>query len=134
MTSSSDTVDSRIKPFHQFADSFFTAVRTGDTTYLKAHILFPIRNSSFSLLDESLENVEDITPAMFFKRLHHLFPSGYLKEIRARGDYRVATHGGKTFYWIELYHHDGGVDSNVNWHFKLLNGHFYFVTYTAEAG
>jgi hypothetical protein len=123
-----------LEAFKAFSDSFFTAVKKGDTIFLKAHILFPIKNSTFSVFDQSLENVDAITEKMLFKRLHKLFPADYLKEIRTGGDYKISTHRGKTEYSITLYHHQGGVDSNANWFFVNKNGVFYFTLFYSEAG
>lgn len=132
---SRDSVDPRLSPFKAFSDSFFTAIKKKDTVFLKAHIVFPIRHSTFSYFDRSLEDVDSITASMLFKRLQKLFPADYLKEITLRkGDYEVKTRKGKTEYWVTLYHHQGGVDSNANWFFINKDGVFYFTTFYSEAG
>jgi hypothetical protein len=131
-----DTSDPRIKEFKVFAAKFFTAVKNADTTFLKAHIIFPIVNSSFNVLDGSLDHVKKITASIFFRRLRKLFPDDYMRDIRKSGTYTLYKdkNDGEINYVVSLYYDRGGVDANANWFFIKKDDQFYFNDFTAEAG
>jgi hypothetical protein len=106
-------------------------VKKGDTTFLKAHTIFPIKNSSFDVFDWSLHGI-NINSVSFFKKLHKLFPADYIADIKKIGKYIFIPRSNE--YFIVCYYTTGGVDSNVKWFFLKKNGEFYFKTYAAEAG
>lgn len=126
--------DPRAAGFKAFADSFFAAVKKDDTVFLKAHVLFPIRNSTFSFFDDSLQYDGVVTASHFFKHLKQLFPADLMQEIRKKGEYVVWTHEGKTEYSVEIFDHVGGIDSNAKWFFVKRGGTYYFKTFASEMG
>lgn len=126
-----DSPDKRLSDFRAFASKYFYRVKKEDTAFLKAHTIFPIRNSFFDALDWSLHGV-NITAGIFFKRLRKLFPADLMSDIKKIGEYYVTPKGEE--YSIECSHNTGGIDSNVTWVFLKRNGQFYFKTYLAEAG
>jgi hypothetical protein len=129
-----DTSAEKLKGFRQFSDKFFAAVKRNDTGFLRAHAVFPITNSSFSIFDASLMN-KKIYAETFFSKMKKLFPDDVVKKIKKDGHfaYRVIKDN-PTRYIIKLYFHEGDVDSNYTWYFNEKGGVFYFLNFKAEAG
>ena len=73
-----------IRKFKQFSKDFFLAVNSRDTGYLRKHVIFPIRNSTFALFDPNLLN-KKIDAPIFFKELGKLFPKDLVKRINEEG-------------------------------------------------
>jgi len=123
------------REFKEFTKKFFVAIKANDTIFLREHIVFPIPNSSFSELDEGVAKMKSINSHILFRRLHKLFPDDLIKDILARGKYRVIKHGNiETKYMITVYNNTGDVESNLNWFFVKRKGEYFFINYTAEAG
>jgi hypothetical protein len=126
---------SELKEFKSFANRFFAAVKTKDTVFLKAHIVFPITHSSFLFYDHELNENTKIDARLLFKKLHKLFPDDLISKIAKKAEFGIFDHKGTSReYRIEIMFNDGGVDSNVNWFFIKKQNVFYFTTFTAEAG
>jgi hypothetical protein len=132
-TEQADTA-SELDEFKAFSTRFFSAVKAGDTAFLKKHIVFPITQSDFSTFDRSLEKLKSINEKILFKKLHRLFPDDYVSKMNG-AKYSIIAHKGiEKEYRIKMVFDNGEVESNMNWFFVKRKGQFYFTTFTAEAG
>jgi hypothetical protein len=129
-----DTSSSNIKTFKVFSKKFFSAVAASDTNFLKAHVIFPISNSSFYIFDLKLLH-KKIDSKIFFRNLKKLFPDSLVRQINKEGDFSCdKSDKGIWTYVIELSDSEHGIDENISWIFVQENGIFYFCNFKSEAG
>ena len=129
-----DTSNAKLREFKVFTKNFFSAVKSSDTAFLKAHVIFPISNSSFYIFDKSLLH-KKIDSKTLFKRLDKLFPVDLVKKIDKEGKfaYLVSKNALKKFV-IDIYDTSGEIEGNYTWVFVQKNNNFYFVNFRSEAG
>src|SRR5258705_13998941 len=60
-----DTSNVEIKKFKTFSNRFFNAIKSNDTVFLIAHVIFPITNSSFTDMDSTLRKNKKIDRKYF---------------------------------------------------------------------
>ena len=131
-----DADSNSLKSFKLFSKKFFDAIKKNDTAFLKQHMIFPIKNSSFSIFDHSLDN-RIIESTIILRQLHKFFPDDLLQQvITNKAAFSIAEHpDSQTRYIITLYDEDdGGVESNYTWIFIKQHNDFYFVNFQSEAG
>lgn len=120
--------------FKKFVDTFFVSIKKGDTIYLKKHIVFPISNSSFPILVESLNKYKSINSNTLFRNLKKLFPNDIIDKIPT-GEYAISEHQGfETKYIVAIYESSQEIESNYSWLFVFRHGIFYFTNFFIEAG
>jgi hypothetical protein len=83
-----DTTAAKLKPFRSFIDSFFAAIGASDTTFLKAHIKFPIRNSSFYVFDDDASG-KIISSKFFFAHIKKLFPISVMRRVKREAQFFI---------------------------------------------
>lgn len=129
-----DTSSAKLKDFKIFSKKFFSAARSSDTAFLKAHVIFPISNSSFYIFDESLLH-KKLDSKMFFRRLNKLFPADLIKRIDKEGKFSYSiTKGAPKTFIIIIYNITDGIEGNESWIFLQKNNDFYFLNFMSEAG
>jgi hypothetical protein len=128
-----DSSSSKTKEFKTFSKIFFDAIKTSDSVFLKAHIIFPIINSSLCDLDGKLKENKHIDEKYFFKNLRRLFPLHFLRKIDQGGVFLVSKSNIHKKFIIKVYD-NSGVETNFSWIFTEKNGKYYFVNFLAEAG
>jgi hypothetical protein len=128
-----DTSAEKLRSFRHFSDSFFSAVGSNDTGFIKAHVIFPITRSSFYIFDSNLFD-KKIYSRLFLTKLNVLFPNALIKRIKKEGMFFCSTKNKPKTYQIELAENSGGIEANYNWFFIQKEGHFFFVNFKSEAG
>jgi hypothetical protein len=119
--------------FRVFSKEFFQAIKSGDTVFLKAHIIFPIYNSTFADLDTSLRGSRIVNQQHFFKHLKILFPNDLIKRIGKEGQYDIFSHENKRTYAVSLYLKDN-LEYDFVWTFIEKRNEFYFIRFRGEPG
>jgi hypothetical protein len=120
--------------FKVFTKEFFHATESGDTTFLKAHIIFPIYNSTFANLDASLIGSSIVNQKHLFKHLKILFPSDLIKRIDKEGIIEISDpNSGRKEYAISLYLNDN-IEYDFVWSFIKKRNVFYFIRFKGEPG
>ncbi len=129
-----DTSSAKLKSFKLFSKHFFTAIKAHDSSFLKAHIIFPIANSYFYIFEKNLLH-KKIDSRIFFGGLNKLFPTDLIKRIDKEGKFAFSvTKGAPRNFIIEIYDTTGEIEGNYTWIFTQKGDDFYFVTFRAEAG
>ena len=129
-----DIAAEKLKNFRRFSEQFFSAVDRNDTDFLKAHVTFPIVNSSFYVFDNNISS-KSVGSHLFFMKLKVFFPRDIIKRIKKEGFFACSTLKNKPkTYVIELSENSGGIEGNFTWFFTQKEGKFFFVTFKSEAG
>jgi hypothetical protein len=129
-----DTSSAKLKSFKLFSKHFFTAIKAHDSSFLKAHIIFPIANSSFYIFEKNLLH-KTIDSRIFFSGLNKLFPTDLIKRMDKEGKFAFSvTKGAPKNFTIEIYDTTGKIEGNYTWIFTQKGDDFYFETFRAEAG
>jgi hypothetical protein len=120
--------------FRAFSKEFFQAIKSGDTIFLKTHVIFPIYNSTFADLDTSLRGKTIVNRQHFFNHLKILFPDDLIKRINKEGKIEIsAPKNEQKEYAISLYL-NGDVEFVFVWSFIERRNEFYFIRFRGEPG
>jgi hypothetical protein len=129
-----DTSAAKLKKFRAFSERFFNAIRSNDTTFLKAHVLFPIVNSSFTNMDSTIKESRGVNRQYFLSHIQKLFPNELISRIDKEGEFDIsAPKKGQTEYSISLYD-KGEIEYDFTWSFIEKHDRFFFIRFRAEPG
>ncbi len=126
--------DKELLAFRKFADSFFLAVKKSDTIFLKKHILFPIKNSSFGNFNSKIKDNTKIDSKLFFKNLSKFFPKELLKFAEEGECFIDGDTESTREYFISHSRDVDGITATCTWIFVKRMHVFYFQNFLAEAG
>jgi hypothetical protein len=129
-----DTSAAKLKKFRAFSKRFFNSIKSNDTFFLKAHVVFPIVNSSLCDLDSLLEKNKKIDKRFFLKNLQKLFPGDLISRIDNEGEFSVSDSNSKQKEFIIVLYDHGEIEVNFTWRFIEKQDKFYFVRFRIEAG
>lgn len=121
--------------FKAFVKSYFAAIASKDTIFLKNHTEFPIRDSDFGFYIRAGKRLSRIDATYYFRHLNIFFHSDEITAAQKKGEYRKALHEDNEYY-LRL---ERPLKSNPDyletytWFFEKKENDFFFSTFKYES-